>query len=109
MQSRREGVKGVTVSRGPGLKRGPQITKTKEKWDNQKETFSFWALNLMASRAPKLSGPMLPYSVHLKGNLQVGRGPVNIGFTGPGQALDAPENSNRFAVTHYVFGRFLFL
>jgi hypothetical protein len=25
-------VKGVTVSRGPGIKRGPEITKTKEKF-----------------------------------------------------------------------------
>jgi hypothetical protein len=30
-QGRREGVKGVTVSRGPGLKKGPEISKTKEK------------------------------------------------------------------------------
>jgi hypothetical protein len=30
-EGHREGVKGLTVSRGPDLKRGPEITKTIEK------------------------------------------------------------------------------
>jgi hypothetical protein len=45
---------------------------------------------------------MLPYSVHLKGNLKVGRGPVNIGFTGPGQALDAPETIKGVELKNFI-------
>jgi hypothetical protein len=76
----------VTDSRGPGLKRGPGNHENKRKVDKSKETFLYWALNLKASKALKLSGPRLPYLVHLNENLQVGRG---ICFTGPGQDLDA--------------------
>jgi hypothetical protein len=36
VQGRREGVKGVTVSRGPGMKRGPKI---KEKLGKIKNSF----------------------------------------------------------------------
>jgi hypothetical protein len=39
-QGRREGVKGVTVSRGPGLKRGPENHENKRKIGNSKK-FSF--------------------------------------------------------------------
>jgi hypothetical protein len=39
---------------------------------------------------PKTLSPRLSYSVHLKGNLQVERGPVNIDFTGPGRFPHAP-------------------
>jgi hypothetical protein len=46
--------------------------------------------SLQPSRAPKLLGPRLAYSVQTKVNLQVRRGLVNIGFTGPGRALDGP-------------------
>jgi hypothetical protein len=63
--------------------------KAKEKKDN-KEKCSYFGPNLHPSRAPKLIGPRLAYSVQTKVNLQVRRGPVNIGFTGPGRALDGP-------------------
>ncbi len=90
MQGRREGVKGVTVSRGPDLKRGAGNYKKKRKIGQSKEILLFWAPNLKASRAPKFSSPRPAYSAYTKVNLQLGRGPVNNSFTGPGRALDAP-------------------
>jgi hypothetical protein len=54
---------------------------TKEKLGIQKN-LSFWASNLQASRALKLSGPRLVYSAYTKEHLRVGRG--------PDWALDAP-------------------
>jgi hypothetical protein len=54
MQARREGVKGVTVSRGPGRKRGPENYENKRKIGLSKEIPLFWAPNLQASRATKL-------------------------------------------------------
>jgi hypothetical protein len=45
------------------------------------------APNLQASRVPKLSDSRLACSNCTKVNLQMGRGPVKIGFTGPDQAL----------------------
>jgi hypothetical protein len=43
-QGRKEGVKGMTVSRGPGLKRGPEISITNEKLGNTINSFilGFW-------------------------------------------------------------------
>jgi hypothetical protein len=64
---RREGVKGVTVSRGPDPKRGPGNLENKRKIGYSKEILLFWV--------PKLSGPRLAYSACTKGNLQVGRVP----------------------------------
>jgi hypothetical protein len=61
-------VKGVTVSRGPDLKRRPEDLENKRKIDYSKEILLFWA--------PKLSGPKLAYSVCKK-----------VGFTGPDRAL----------------------
>jgi hypothetical protein len=40
-QGRREGVKGVTVSRGPDPIKGPEITKTKEKVGKYKKFLHF--------------------------------------------------------------------
>jgi hypothetical protein len=60
------------------------------------KSLSCWALNLQTSRALKLSGPRVAYAAYTKVNLRVGRESVNIDFTGPGWALDAPdlESSN---------------
>ncbi len=90
-QGRREGVKGVTVSRGPGLKRGPENNENLRKTGYSREILSLWTPNLQASRALKSSDHRLSYSAYTNSNQQVGRGPVKIGFTGPGRALDAPE------------------
>jgi hypothetical protein len=38
----------------------------------------------------KFSGPKPAYLTYTEVNSHVWRGPVNIGFTGPGRALDAP-------------------
>jgi hypothetical protein len=85
-QGRRKGVK---VSRGPVLKRGPENLDNKEKLENTKNSF-FLGPKLQAYRALKLSSPRPVYLVYVKVNLRVGRGPVHSGFTGPGWALDAP-------------------
>ncbi len=49
-QSRREGVKGVTVSRGPAFVRGPENIK-KKIWPGPKFSF-FWAPNFLFFWAP---------------------------------------------------------
>jgi hypothetical protein len=83
-------VKGVTVSRGPVLKRGPGDHEIKRKNLIIFKKISFGAPNFQASRAPKFSGPKPAYLTYTEVNLHVWRGPVHIGFTGPGRALDAP-------------------
>ncbi len=67
---------------------GPENHENKRKIGQSKEILLFRAVNLQASRASKLF-----YSVYTTVNLRVGRGPVNIGFTGPVRALDAPDFS----------------
>jgi hypothetical protein len=69
MQSRREGVKGVTVSRGPGLKKGPGDHKNKRKTELYLKVLSFRVPNTQAFRARKFSGPELAYSIYTKVNL----------------------------------------
>ncbi len=105
VQGLREGVKDVTVSRGPGLKRGPGNHENKRKIRKSERNFHILGPKFAGFQGPETLRPQgLPFtlSVHLKGNLQVGRGPVNIGFTGSGQALDAPEdmqaNMNRMTI-----------
>jgi hypothetical protein len=90
-QGRREGVKDVTVSQNPDPERGPGNLENKRKIGFSKEIlpggpkkvsifdpyyngirstrYMFWAPNLQAYRAPKLSGPRLVYSVCKKVNL----------------------------------------
>ncbi len=61
-QGRREGVKGVTVSRAPGLKK-----EARRSWNQKKnliiflKNLSFGAPNFQASRAPKFSDPKPAY------------------------------------------------
>jgi hypothetical protein len=66
--------------------------KSKEKLNNIKKISHFLS-NFQASRAPKFSGPKPAYFTYAEVNSHVWRGPVNIGFTGPGRALDAPVSS----------------
>jgi hypothetical protein len=91
IQGRREGVKGVTVSRGPDRKRGPGNHKNKRKTGWSKEILLFWGPNLQVFRALKLSGPRLSYLAYTKLNLQVERGPktlVSRGSAGLTTSLD---------------------
>ncbi len=83
-QGRREGVKGLTVSRGPVLKRGPEITKSKEKLNIKK-------ISHLGPQISGFQGPKPAYLTYTEVNSHVWRGLLHIGFTGPGQALDAPE------------------
>jgi hypothetical protein len=76
-------VKGVTISRGPDVKRGPGNLENKRKIGYSNEILLFWAPNPQASRAPKFSGPKLAYSVCKKVILQVGRGPQTLVSRGP--------------------------
>ncbi len=64
--------------------------KSKEKFNNIEKNLSFGAPNFQASRAPKFSDPKPAYLTYTEVNSHVWKGPVNIGFTGPGRALDAP-------------------
>ncbi len=47
-QGRREGVKGVTVSRGPGLKKGARKSREQKELDKQKEFSHFGPQNSQA-------------------------------------------------------------
>jgi hypothetical protein len=58
---------------GPDLKKGPENHESKIKPWESKQILAFRALNLQASRAPKLSDPRLVYSLYKKVNLQEGR------------------------------------
>jgi hypothetical protein len=65
----------MTVSRGPDLKKRPENHESKIKPWESKQILAFRALNLQASRAPKLSDPRLVYSLYEKGELARGEGP----------------------------------
>jgi hypothetical protein len=58
--------------------------KSKEKLNDIKKNLSFGA--------PKFSGPKPAYLAYTEVNSHVWKEPVNIGFTGPGRALDAPAS-----------------
>jgi hypothetical protein len=67
--------------------------KSKQKLNDIKKILSFGAPNFQASRAPKFSGPKSAYLAYTEVNSHVWKGPVNIGFTGPRRALDAPATN----------------
>jgi hypothetical protein len=73
--------------------------------EGKEKNLSFGASNFQASRprAPKFSDSKPAYLTYTEVNSLVWRGPVNIGFTGPSRALDAPERGQKFRKLAHVF------
>jgi hypothetical protein len=73
--------------------------------EGRKKNLSFGATNFQVSRpkVPKFSDSKPAYLTYTEVNSHVWKGPVNIGFTGPGRALDAPEGGQKFRKLAQVF------